>query len=208
MEIKRTRQYAWKTPALPAVRDWIESYYVKALQDATTAQLRQQVKNTFSDIPDSYIWSEYVKPVSEIDNTYLSCFSVIRRGFAVADAILAVTNFSRVINYFNIKIVRIATYGQLFSHIQANPERCLYYVEEGVGKYGIIVDESLPEYDCAKNIQHSLQDVTFDIAVNFSDVELSVETPHVGEVTLSWPGFETVTLEALPLNEINNLVRD
>lgn len=202
MTIERSRSYNYKDPNLPAVRKWLTNKLESALVEATTSLAREKVKYRFSNVPDNYIWVEYVLTPVDLSGQFLACFSVTRRGYAVADARLDFTTLDDIIEYFKIPVVKVENYAELFKKIKAGYTGSLFKVASGSGKYGVVVDNRLGDPIRYSKIIESLGGVSFNIAVNYTGETISVANPHVGEVGLSWPGFISTTLEVYPLEEI------
>lgn len=205
MTIERSRSYNYKDPNLPAVRKWLTNKLQTALSDAVTSLAREKVKYRFSNVPDNFIWIEYVLTPVDLSGQFLACFSVTRRGYAVADAKLDFTTLDEIIDYFKIPVVKVANYAELFKKIKAGSTKSLYKVTSGSGKYGVVVDNRLKDPLRYAGIIESLGGVSFNVAVNYTGETISVSNPNVGEVSLSWPGFISTTLEAYPLEEIEEI---
>lgn len=203
MTIERVRTYATKHPLLPSVQTWLKAKLASELEKAGDSNLKKEKATyRFSNVPDSYIWIEKLETTVDLDGYCLSCFSVIKKGYAVADAKLKLVSLTDVINYFKIPVITVNTYSELITKIQASATLCLYKVKNGSGKYGVIVDNRLNSEARFFQILNALSNVEFDISVNYTGGTFSATNPNVGEVGLSMSGFQSTTLEVYPLEEI------
>lgn len=206
MAIERVRTYATKHPLLPSVKTWLTEKLADELEKAGESNLKKEKATyRFSNVPDSYIWIEKLETTVDLEGYCLSCFSVINKGYAVADAKLKIVSLTDVISYFKIPITTVNTYSDLVTKIKADPQLVLYKVKNGTGKYGVIVDNSLSNEARFNQIITALGGVEFDVAVNYTGGTFSVSNPNVGEVALTMSGFTSVTLEAYPLEEIKKI---
>lgn len=203
MAIERIRTYATKHPLLPSVKTWLKEKLASELEKAGDSNLKKEKATyRFSNVPDSYIWIEKLETTVNLDGYCLSCFSVINKGYAVADAKLKITTLADVITYFNIPVITVNTYSDLITKIKANPQLVLYKVRQGSGKYGVIVDNTLSNEGRFLQVITALGDVEFDVSVNYTGGTFSATNPNVGEVALRYSGFTSTTLEVYPLEEI------
>lgn len=202
MSITNKREYPYKNPNVPAVRKWLENKYVEMTGKATNLLEVQEAKYRYTNIKDSDIWIEYTNVIKEIDNKFLACFSILKKGYGVADAQLEITTLEQVIEYFNITVIETETYFELFDLLKENPKNVLYKVKNGSGKYGLAIDNNQLISKRYKNIIEALNGVTFNIRVNYSGETITTDNPNIGEVVLYWPGFSITTLEVYPLEEI------
>lgn len=201
--LTRSRVDVSKNPNIPAIQKWLAARYETELAKATTKKEIQKVIKLYKDVPDDYIWIEYVKtPVAFETGKYLCCFSVLRKGYAFLDAKLTYTTLSDVITHFSIPVKEVATYADLVAAIKDGQTSILYKVKAGSGQYGIVVDNRLSDLERYNSIISTLGGVSFNIAVNYTGSTFSTSNPHVGEVSLMWNGFNSASLEVYPLEEI------
>lgn len=202
MYINNMREYPYKNPNVPAVRKWLENKYIEMTGKASNLLEMQEAKYRYTDIKDNDIWVEYTNAMEEINGKFLACFSVIRKGYGVADAKLDITTLDEVIEYFNIPVIETDTYFELFDKLKENPKNVLYKVKNGSGKYGIVIDNTQSVADRYKKIIDALNGVSFNVRVNYTGEQITESNPNIGEVVLYWPGFRITTLEVYPLEEI------
>lgn len=203
MNITSKREYPYKNPNLPGIRKWLDSKYIEESNKATNLIKLQEIKYRYTGIKDEDIWVEYNKNIKQLeDNTFLVCFSVIKKGYGVADAKLNITTFDQVVEYFKIPVIETNTYFELFDLLKNNFSNVLYKVKNGSGKYGIALDNNKTTADRYKSIISALNEVCFNIRVNYTGETITTENPHIGEIVIHWPGFMSTTLEVYPLEEI------
>lgn len=204
--ITRSRIDRTKNPNIPAVQNYLAVKYEAELAKATTQRQIKRVKRLFSGIKDEDIFIEYVREPVNISQSeirrFLCCFSVPKLGYAILDAKIAYTTLDEVLDYFNVPVQKVTDYADLVTRIRAGLSNVVFKVESGSGQFGICIDNRLTLEQRHSKITETLGGVVFNLVANYTGASFSIDTPNIGELSVSYPGCDTYALEIYPLEEI------
>lgn len=201
--ITESRKYRVKNPSVVAVSKWMENKLEEELAKASTQSEKELATFRYSPVSYNDLWVEYQLHNNNINNKFLTCFSIRKREFCILDAELELVSFLDVIKYFSIPVKTFANYDLLFRAIKNDNYRGLFKVTNSLTKsYGITIDNRLSLANRYENIITLLGDVEFLIDVIWSGETCSLSKPVVGNCILNWCGMKLESLEAIPVEEI------